>query len=72
MSELLDSDWASDSKNNIYMTPEILYDALFELVDIWTPEAEKEQYIGFFKLLKLRLKTKKKCMLIITRIIRSL
>ena len=34
------------------MNQKELFDSLFELVDIWTPNADKSQYIGFFQLLK--------------------
>lgn len=30
------------------MTEDDLFNSLFELVDIWTPDAEKEEYLGFF------------------------
>lgn len=28
-----------------------LFDSLFELVDTWTPDADKSEYVGFFELL---------------------
>lgn len=45
---LLLEDWDHDSKGKGYMNQKELFDSLFELVDIWTPDADKSQYIGFF------------------------
>jgi hypothetical protein len=36
------------------MSKEDIYDSLFELVDIWTPDAEKVEYLGFFEILNER------------------
>ncbi|CAK59329.1 unnamed protein product (macronuclear) [Paramecium tetraurelia] len=53
---LLLEDWEHDSKGNGFMTRAELYDSLFELVDTWTPDAEKSEYIGFFELLEQKYK----------------
>ena len=47
-------DWEHDSHGQGYMTKEDIYESLFELADIWTPDAEKEEYLGFFEILNER------------------
>jgi hypothetical protein len=37
------------------MTKDDLYDSLFELVDIWTPDADKSEYLGFFEIINEKL-----------------
>ena len=48
-------EWKRDSKDEETISKETLFDSLFELVDIWTPEADKEQYTCFYELLKLKI-----------------
>ena len=38
------------------MTKQDLYDGLFELIDIWTPGVDKEEYVGFLDLLREKLR----------------
>ena len=33
----------------------MLFDALFEIADIWTPEVDRDQYMVFFEILKFKL-----------------
>jgi len=49
---LLLEDWDHDSHGKGNMNKEELYDSLFELADTWTPDADKDQYVGFFELLE--------------------
>ena len=39
----LDQDWEHDSKGKGYMSRGDLFDSLFELIDTWTPDADKEE-----------------------------
>lgn len=41
---ILEEDWIHDSKGQPTISKKELFFSLFELVDIWTPEAEKEEY----------------------------
>lgn len=49
--ELVASDWKRDLKGTEKMSRQMLFDGLFELVDIWTPEIEEYQYIAFYHML---------------------
>ena len=46
----LDEDW-NDILGKGYLTKEDQYNSLFELADIWTPEAEKDEYYHNSKML---------------------
>lgn len=48
-------EWRRDSKNEEKITKSQLYDTLFELVDIWTPDIDRDQYCVFFELLKMKI-----------------
>ena len=39
----LNQDWEHDSKGKGYMNKEDLFNSLFELIDTWTPDADKEE-----------------------------
>ena len=39
----LNQDWEHDSKGKGYMSKEDLFNSLFELIDTWTPDADKEE-----------------------------
>ena len=39
----LESDWKKDSNGKSKMTKEELFNSLFQLADIWTPEIDKDQ-----------------------------
>ncbi|EAS07708.2 hypothetical protein TTHERM_00497620 (macronuclear) [Tetrahymena thermophila SB210] len=46
---ILQQDWQHDSRGKEYMTKDDLYDSLFELVDIWVPDIDKDEYVAFFE-----------------------
>ena len=45
-----------DSKGYEKMTKEMIFDSLFELVDIWCPNVEPNEYKAFFEQLKFRIR----------------
>ena len=45
-----------DSKGHGELTYEDFYEAVFELVDLWTTTAKPEEYIAFLNALTFRLK----------------
>ncbi|ETW08545.1 hypothetical protein H310_01105 [Aphanomyces invadans] len=51
----IDKDWIVDSKSSQYMTSAMFFDALFELVDVWTCDIEEATYVGFLDLLYKRI-----------------
>lgn len=40
---ILEQDWQLDSRGKEYMSKDDLYDSLFELVDVWVPDIEKNE-----------------------------
>lgn len=40
---LVEQDWKHDSKSKGYMTKQDLYNSIFELGDVWTPEIDVYQ-----------------------------
>lgn len=53
---VLEADWHRDSKGKQRMTKEQMFDAVFEMADIWTPEIKAEQMAAFLELLKFKIK----------------
>ena len=53
---ILDDEWKKDSKGYEKMTKEMIFDSLFELVDIWCPNVEPNEYKAFFEQLKFRIR----------------
>ena len=54
----MDSDWEHDRltlEGKHYLTKEKLIEALFELVDVWTVGASREEYVSFCRLLRKKL-----------------
>lgn len=55
---VVDSDWEHDKLTQFgrhYLSKEKLVGALYELVDVWTVGASKEEYISFTRLLRKKL-----------------
>ena len=48
-------EWKRDSNGEEKISREQLFESLFELVDIWTPDADKDQYSCFLELLKIKI-----------------
>ena len=44
----LENDWKNDSHGKKKITKDELFDSLFELVDIWAPDANVDQYNNIF------------------------
>lgn len=53
---LIEEDWNHDSKGKGYMDRQEVYDSLFELGDIWSPDIDVFQYVTFFEKLAKILK----------------
>lgn len=53
---LIEEDWNHDSKGKGYMDRQEVYDSLFELGDIWSPDIDIFQYVTFFDKLSKILK----------------
>ncbi|CAG9328687.1 unnamed protein product [Blepharisma stoltei] len=54
--KLLDEDWKKDAKGQDKMTREALFDALFEMCDIWCPNIDPNEYKEFFDQIKFRIR----------------
>jgi hypothetical protein len=55
---VVDKDWEHDRitvESKTYLTKEKLVEALWELVDVWTAGASREEYVSFCRLLKKKL-----------------
>ena len=48
-------EWNREKKDDDRISKLQLFDSLFELVDIWTPDVCKDQYMVFFELLKMKI-----------------
>ena len=48
-------EWKRDSNGEEKISREQLFESLFELVDIWTPDADKDYYSCFLELLKIKI-----------------
>lgn len=59
LAKLVEQDWEHDSKGKDYITRDELFDALFELGDIWTPNIDKYEYGAFYDHLTKLLKNSK-------------
>jgi hypothetical protein len=53
---LLEEDWKHDSQQKGFMNRKEVFDSLFELGDIWTPDIDAYQYVVFFEKLSKILK----------------
>ena len=42
-------EWDQDSHGEEEMTEELFYDAMFELVDIWTTSTDAAEYVEFLQ-----------------------
>ncbi|ETV89430.1 hypothetical protein, variant [Aphanomyces astaci] len=51
----IEKDWIIDSKSSQYMNTTTFFDALFEVVDVWTCDIQEATYIGFLNLLYRRI-----------------
>eukprot|EP00817_Percolomonadidae_sp_ATCC50343_P007559 CAMPEP_0117428798 /NCGR_PEP_ID=MMETSP0758-20121206/8429_1 /TAXON_ID=63605 /ORGANISM="Percolomonas cosmopolitus, Strain AE-1 (ATCC 50343)" /LENGTH=135 /DNA_ID=CAMNT_0005215361 /DNA_START=390 /DNA_END=797 /DNA_ORIENTATION=+ len=56
LQEMAKEDWKKDAKGGPFMDNEMLFDALFELVDIWCRTCSSKEYIMFLDSLKLKVK----------------
>lgn len=56
LGRLVEQDWKHDSKSKGYMEKEELFNSIFELGDVWTPDIDAFQYIAFFQRLYQLLK----------------
>lgn len=54
--KILDDDWKKDSKGQDKMTKEMLFDAMFELCDVWCPNIDPHEYKEFFDQIKFRIR----------------
>jgi len=48
ISKLLEEDWKHDTKGKEIMTRKDIFDSLFEMGDVWTPDVDPYQYVAFF------------------------
>jgi len=48
-------DWNIDSKGKNMLDQEDMFESLFELVDIWVPDVDEDNYILFFDTLRKKL-----------------
>ena len=55
-SKIMDEEWKKDSKGYEKMNKDMIFDCLFELVDIWCPNIDPEEYKAFFDQLKFRIR----------------
>lgn len=46
---LIEEDWKHDAKGRDYMNKKEVFDSLFELGDIWSPDIDAYQYVVFFE-----------------------
>jgi hypothetical protein len=53
---IMDDEWKKDSKGYDKMTKEMIFDSLFELVDIWCPNIDPTEYKAFFDQMKFRIR----------------
>mmetsp|Transcript_4051 Transcript_4051/g.3881 ORF Transcript_4051/g.3881 Transcript_4051/m.3881 type:complete len:218 (+) Transcript_4051:5-658(+) len=54
--KILDDDWKKDSKGQDKMSREMLFDAMFELCDVWCPHIDPIEYKEFFNQIKFRIR----------------
>ena len=54
--KLMAEDWKRDCKGQETMTKEMLYDCLFEMVDVWCPNIDPNDYKAFFDQIKFRIR----------------
>jgi len=45
---VVEEDWKHDSKGKLTLSKEDVFESLFELVDVWTPDIDVYQYTAFF------------------------
>jgi len=49
LQRLVEEDWKHDSKGKEYMEKKEVYDSLFELGDVWSPDIDAYQYVAFYE-----------------------
>jgi hypothetical protein len=48
ISKLIEEDWKHDTKGKGVLTRKDVFDSLFEMGDVWTPDVDSYQYVAFF------------------------
>lgn len=56
--KIIEEDWKHDSKGKIVISKQDIFDSLFELGDMWTPDIDAYQYVAFFEKIANLLKGK--------------
>lgn len=54
LQHLVDREWERESQGMAYISETQLHRSLYELVDVWTPDIKRSQYVQFLVVLKFK------------------